>query len=454
MFKSGPASADEIIFGRGPGFRRRVVYTMLLLVAFRILARIPVLHVDEDRMNHLLAENPLLGTIDLLAGGEVMKKFSVVAAGLVPYLMALGLAHVTAWIISRRRGLPAHDEKAKKQIEKYTGFLTIPLSIIFAFLLCRYLSRETGLFPGGLHWFTRQTFLPSLKIVTLVTIGSLISTAIVALITKKGVTEGRDVVLLAGSSFAFLTQLSTIARESANARMAIARLSVAIACALIIIVLSRYLLNGQRQVEIASPGAPSRANRKLSHLPLLLSCGRMQPVAVAIGCLAVLQLAQAPVQSFFGGRIVSFTNAATGWATPNSVWYWIALSGLIVFYTYVFNFYMLWHPFKDSETSLSEHLRRNGQFIPGVRPGHPTEEYLTRIMWSITPAAGLALVMLAAVFPYAILRLTGQNILVTLLSLIVVVGIVNKLFDVYRAREALTSYEGFLRSGKGLRARD
>ena len=89
---------------RERSLRRRIAYVVVLLLLFRILADIPILNVDEKRLEQLLADNPLIGVVDLFAGGDVLKHFSFVAAGLVPYLMALGIVTATTWLTAAPSG--------------------------------------------------------------------------------------------------------------------------------------------------------------------------------------------------------------------------------------------------------------------------------------------------------------------------------------------------------------
>jgi preprotein translocase subunit SecY len=161
-----------------PDRRHRVLNTILLLLAFRILADIPVLNVDEERLHQLLADNPLLGLVDLLAGGEVLTKFSFVAAGIFPYLAARVIAYGATRVVPSLRERRMRSSEGDKQIKEIAKWLTLPLAFAFAYVLSHYLSRQTGLFPGQIHWFTWATFFPSPWIVCLVTLGSVLSSGI------------------------------------------------------------------------------------------------------------------------------------------------------------------------------------------------------------------------------------------------------------------------------------
>jgi len=123
--------------------------------------------VNEERLHHLLADNPLLGTVDLFAGGEVMTRFSMVAAGIFPYLLALLLVQFAAALVPRLHELQREGEGCQTRLEFISKVLTIPLAFIFAWVLSQYLSQQTGLLPGHIHWFTAESFFPSLWIVCL-----------------------------------------------------------------------------------------------------------------------------------------------------------------------------------------------------------------------------------------------------------------------------------------------
>jgi preprotein translocase subunit SecY len=425
---------------------RRFANTLLLLLAFRILVAIPVLHVDEERLNRLLAANPLIGLVDLFAGGETLNHFSIAAAGIFPYLVALILVQIAAATSSGVREMQ-RSEKGKKRLELLTRGVTISVAFLFAWSLSRYLSQEVGLFPQHIHWFTLGSFWPSLPVVSLVTVGSLISTVLSDVITRKGIGQGADVVLLGGSSLVFLKQTAHVVRSAPSGAAALERVGWILAAGMIIVIFSIYLMGAQRNIPInyakrivGRRGLPVPS----SHLPSLLNYGRIRPVSAAIGVLALLQLSQ----NFFESRAHSWLGAAglwlTGWINPNRGWYWLALGVLILVFTYMYNFSALW----QTEPSFADELKRQGAFIPGVRPGQNTEQYIHRVVRSISLPGGVGVALLAAGVPYAILLLTHQNLSVTVLSLVVVVTTAQSLLSEVTAYHLAESYQGLLSARK------
>ena len=447
MALSSRLGSGEVPFGER-SLRRRVVYVVLLLLLFRVLADIPILHVDEKRLEQLLADNPLVGVVDLFAGGDVLKRFSLVATGLVPYLMALGMVNSMTWIVPALRATRLEGDRGKKRIERYATILTVPLAFIFAWAISRYLASQTGLFPGKIRWFTADSFLSSLWIVSLVTLGSVVSAAISRLITKQNIGSGESIVLLAGSSLVFVRQVSRLVAESSPTAPGILRLAVLAFGGMTIFVLSLYLSAGVRNVPVASARLAASGRPQGSYkapLPLLVNSGGALPIGGAAGVLALLQLAGATIASHFGGGLADVGHALAGLASPESGAYWLALATLIVIFTYACNFARLWKPFSSDRATISEYLKMRGAFVPGVRPGADTEQYLARVTALITPPAAAGLVLLGAGVPYAILVLAQQNVLLLVLSLILLVQTLADMRRRIEAHRAMESYEGFLK---------
>lgn len=440
-------------------FRRRVLETLLLLLLFRVMAMVPLLHVDEEKLHRLLANNPLVGTVNLFAGGEVLEHFSLAAAGILPYLVAFAIVEWAAWFVPSFRELRAQGEHGKERLELYSKLLTIPLAFLFAWLLSQYLAEQVGLFPGKIRWFTAEGFLPSLWVVCGVTAGSLISTFIMELITKRGIGPGQDVILLTGAVLGIGAQMVRVARQSPAATIALERTGAMLGVGLIVVVLAVYLLNKQHRVPLQFAGrkiAPSkRAADELaarSYLPLLANSGRTRPVSAALGLLVVMQLTAVFAQAHSGGRIRASAAAFVFWSSPQAGLYWIALACLIAFFTYVLNFKLLLAPFDSAPAeSLADSLKKQGAYIPGIKPGNTTEAYLSRIIWTNTLPGAAGLVFVSVALPYLIWRVTHFNLIVTVVSLMVMVERADRLSDWIKVRTI--RYEGLLKKGGRLRAR-
>ena len=142
----------------------------------------------------------------------------------------------------------------------------------------------------------------------------------------------------------------------------------------------------------------------------------------ALGFIALFQIAALFLAWAFPGKLPALENVLLAPTRSGHGLYWAALGVLVILFTYVTNFAFLWKPFKDSDASLAEHLKRQGRFIvPGIRPGEKTNQYFSHIMGRITLPAALLLAFLAAGLPYLILRFTGENRSLAILAVVVFV---------------------------------
>jgi preprotein translocase subunit SecY len=403
-----------------PDLRHRILYTILLLLVFRVLADIPMFKVDEEQLEQL-ANNPLLGAIDLLAGGEVLTHFSVVAAGIFPFLLATMIVQGATWIIPSLGELQSQGETGRKRIE---FLVTVPIAFILAFIISRYMALQTGLFPGHMHLFTSATIFSSLLVVCLVTLGSLLSAWIARTITNWGVGSGENLVLFAGASLVLAKQAGKIAHQAPDLSHAILRLAFVIIAAILIMIWSYWLVGPQRNVPLLYPRIGTSTARWQPTLPLPLNSGGILPASAAIALLTL------------GAGL-----------TPTTAWFWGALALLVVPFTYICNFGMIW-PRSASDLSLAQKLQRRGLFIPGIRPGLATEAYLRGEVAMFTWVAALSLAFLAAGVPYLIWRLLHQDMTVKVLSIVVVVEAAERLRLEFLAHRSMGSYEGLIRSAR------
>ncbi|MBV8486306.1 MAG: hypothetical protein JO077_25945 [Verrucomicrobia bacterium] len=429
----------------GPKLKRRVINTILLVALFRILALIPLIHADDEKtLNKILAENPLIGVVDLFAGGEVLSHFSIVAAGLFPYLTALVLVTFVAFVLPQLRHLN-ESEKGKRRIETYAKWATIPIAFAFAWGLSRLLSQEIGLFPANLHLFTPGSFLPSLITISLVTLGSWFSALITGWITKWGIYDGAAVLLLIGSFISLGNRLVGVSHGWPYPPETLLRLTVIGLGVVSAAALSIFLINAIQRVKLAAARPQGKAGRSSLELPLQFNCGGILPVSSALGLLFLVHVTQEFFSLHFKGPIGTVALFLGGWATPGNPWYWAVLALLVVAFTYFYNFSKLSQPFADQEISIAEQLKQNWIFVPGVRPGAQTEAYLSRIMSRITPVGALALVTLSVGIPFAILQVTQQDVSVLVLSVFVLVQTLDGLIHWLSARISLESYHGLLK---------
>lgn len=441
FFKPGLVAYVKI-----PELRKRFLITLGFLLSFRLLAQIPVFNVGQDQLNELLANNPLLGLIDLFAGGEVLTNFSVVAAGILPYLTALLLTNAAAWLIPPLRALRKSDKKGRERIEFHAKILTIPLAFAFAWGISHYIALETGLFPDGLRLFTADTFFPTSRVVLFITTGSILSAWMVDQISEHGIGAGSSVVLLTASSQKIVNQIRAVVDSSENAATLAQHLAMIAIGGTIIIIFGILLTKTVRRVPIIIPRVTQPTTRtfrpKVHHdMPLKLIVGGILPVSAATGILALIQFTANLLETYAGpsvGGVVQILHACT---SPEFEGYWLMLAVLVIFFTYVYNFSKLWRPFGNESLSIAETLRRQGSFIEGIRPGRNTEAYLEQVMGRITFPSAIALAGVVVGLPCLVHSIFDSNILVTVLSLIVLVQTLDEVRNKIEVEVLIRSYD-------------
>jgi|GEM_PF-6807760 len=422
--------------------KKRILYTILLVVIFRALALVPVFDVDKEKLHAILAQNPLLGSIDLFAGGGVLNGFSIVATGIFPFIIATLLVNAMAWFVPSLNRMKEANEKRLALVIRITSVL---IAFLMAWAIARTLSREVGLFPGNIEWFSASSFWSSFKVVGLLTLGSIISTFVSDLITKKGIYKGEGVLLLVGSMVVLGQKVTSWLQSWALPDEDIINLALIFASGLTVIALSYFLSTTTRKIPIENPRTIGRMNRSSvqSHVAFRYNAGGTVPITAAVGLLILIHV----TQEFFTFTVVDkeFTPnlLSSNWLAVGTGWYWLSLGILAAAFTYVCNFSIL-HGVQDGKRQLSvaESMRRRGEFIVGLRPGAETEQYLIKRVFRISWVGALAVVMIASGLPFVIFVITGQDMTLTYVSLYLVVGHWVQMSRSFSAHKSLESYDG------------
>ena len=217
-----------------------------------------------------------------------------------------------------------------------------------------------------------------------------------------------------------------------------------------VVAFSVYLLKAERKIPVTYPkrNVSDSARRRLQSspsLPLRLNGGYVLAVTAAIGIMAVPEFFRALLASHSWAAGTVVVRVLSAWTSEKTAWYWLSLACLMVVFTYFYNIgiVMGWTSLKG--LPIAEKLKKEGAYIPGFRPGQMTQKYLLRITRAISLPGGLALAFLLAGMPYIILRLTGVNTLVTMLSVVVMVGTVGNLRGYLEMYKGMESYAGLLR---------
>jgi preprotein translocase subunit SecY len=417
---------------RAPDIRRRILFVLGILIVYRLLAQVPLPGIDRAALADFFKNNAAFGIIDLFAGGG-LSQLSIVGLAMNPYINASIIMQLMTGVIPSLQALSREGEYGRQRLNQYTRYLTVPMALLQAFGILSALSAKDVII-GGFGLGNPQSWV---QMVTLVA-GAVLLMWLGELITEKGIGNGISFIIFAGIvSRAPAGVLGVLSQPSPRDIVLFVILAI-VAVAVII-----YIQEGQRRIPIQY-ASRVRGRRMYqggqTFLPLRVNLVGVIPIIFAISILAFPgQLAAYFSFSEVEG-VRNVANAIGGFLSPTSIQYSIIYFVLVVGFTYFYTAFT----FKPDETA--EQLRKNGGFIPGIRPGRPTQEYLGRVVSRITLAGSLFLGTVA-VFPVVlgVLDPSLQGLAIGGTGLLIVVSVVVETMKQIEAQLMMRNYEGFIR---------
>ncbi|MDD5043580.1 MAG: preprotein translocase subunit SecY [Patescibacteria group bacterium] len=409
--------------------RQSILYVLGMLAIFRLAAHIPIPGVNVENLKDFFGSNQILGLMNIFSGGG-MENFSIVAMGVAPYITASIIFQLLTMIIPKLEEI-SKEESGRQKINHYTRILAVPLAILQSYGMITILKRSSYQIISDLSLFQLFT-----TIITL-TAGTIFLMWIGELISEKHVGNGISILIFAGIITALPTavQRTLIVFDPSQ----LFNLIIFALLAVVTIVGVVIINEGQRNVPV-SYARRVRGMRMYggmnTHLPLRVNMAGVIPIIFAISIILV-----PPMISQF------FLQAKTAWLVSaahfivelfqNQLFYGIAYFILVFGFTYFYTA-VIFHP-----DQISENLQKQGGFIPGIRPGKPTAEYLQYTLNRILLAGALFLALIA-ILPLAVKQITGlQTLVIGGTSLLIVVSVVIETMKQIESQLTMREYEGF-----------
>lgn len=415
---------------RLPDLRGRILFVLAMLVLFRGVAAVPLPGIDAEGLRNLFANNQFLGLLNIFSGGG-LENFSIVAMGVAPYITASIIMQLMAMIVPSLEKLSKEGEQGRQKINQYTRYLTVPLSILQAYGLITLLRNASGNIIGTLEPLQYALMIATLSggTIFLMWIGELIS--------EKKIGNGISLLIFAGivSALPRLVQSLQVLDSTQ-----ITNLMLFIVIALLTIVLVVVMTEAQRNVPV-SYARQMRGTRLMggvdTYLPLRVNQGGVIPIIFAISMI----LFPPTIAQFFVRAKTDWIADAAQWTisffndtTIYGIFYFLLVVGFTYFYSAVV--------FKPDQ--IAENLQKQGGFIPGIRPGKSTADYLQSIVNRVNLPGSLFLALIA-VLPIAMQQITGMSTLVVGgTSLLIVVSVVLEVMKQIEAQLTMRDYEEFL----------
>ena len=424
---------------RTPDLRGRIVFVLAMLVIFRFLAHVPVPGVDRAAFSALFqGGNNLLQFFDLFSGGG-LRNLSIAALGVFPYITASIVIQILTPILPQLSALAKEGESGRARINQITHWITVPIAFASGYGQLLLFSRA-GVFTFDIGFFGDGA-LETLTIVVSFVGGTMILVWMGELITERGIGNGIS-ILIFGGIVAGLPQLlgqGFIARDNAGGLVLLAGVG------LIIIFLIVIFNEAQRRIPVQYGRSVFRGGRMYrqtgaTHLPLRVNSAGMIPLIFAFSIMVVPATA---AQFIANPSSTNFFSRAALWVattfSPASLWYWVIVFFLVVIFTFFYTLVVF------QQQQLAENLQKNGGFIPGIRPGAPTQQYLNRVILRVTWGGALFLGMIA-ILPFFFTRITGvQALTLSSTSLLILVSVALDTMRQLEAQLLMRNYEGFLK---------
>ncbi len=427
-----------------PDVRKRLLYTLLLIVVFRLGCYITVPGVDSIALNDAMGNTQgIAGLIDMISGGA-FSRFSVFAMSISPYITASIVIQLLAMIIpSLERLTKEGGEEGRQKINRYTKILTIILALVESIGIY-FAYQSSGIFVDN-------SFLTGALVVVGLVAGTSILMWLGDQITNKGVGNGISLLIfvgiIAGLPSGVVTLWNLIVSNGAFSTTGLL-LAIGIVIGAIILVAGVVFV---QQAERRIPVQYSKrvVGRKMvgaqnTHIPLKLAMAGVMPVIFASSFMTfpamIIQIFVPDIasQSGFLAGLYNFSiatstsNVGIGYSIANAIVYLLLILGFTYFYTYA--------TFNPAE--VSNNIKKNGGFIPGIRAGKPTTEYLSSVISKLTLFGGLFLAVIA-IIPM-LLRFTNLNIAFGGTSILIVVGVALETVQQLESLLAMRHYKGFL----------
>ena len=414
-----------------PDLRKKIIFTICMLLIFRIGAQIPVPGMNRDVLAQTFdSETGLFALFNLFSGGA-FSNFTIFALSITPYITASIILQLLTIAVPSLERLAREGTEGRKKIAAYTRYLTVGLAVVQA------IGITIGLFRQAL--ISTDVF-SVIVIVMVLTAGTAFLMWLGEMINDKGIGNGISLIIFAGIIARLPSACQEIWTKLTEGTMSIITLIVFVLFCIVVIVGIIMVQQGQRRIPVQY--AKRVVGRKMyggqaTHIPLKVNQAGVIPVIFAM---AFLQ---------FPLTVVYFMNAQGDaakwiekWLSPTGspgVWVYAAFNAvLIIFFTYFYTS-VTFNPIE-----VAQNMKANGGFIPGIRPGKATVEYLNRVMTRIT-FVGAIFLAAVAILPTIVSQLGGLNFHFGGTSLLIAVGVALDTMKQLENQMVMRNYSGFLK---------
>ncbi len=423
-----------------PDLRMKLLFTLAMLVVFRFVAHVPVPGVDRDALNLVFSGGQfgdILGFLDLFSGGA-LRNLSVAALGVYPYITSSIIMQLLVPVIPQLKALSKEGDYGRQKINQMTHYFTVPIALAQGYGQIILLERA-GIFAGV--DITGGAFPAIIPMVISMAAGTVFLVWLGEQITERGIGNGISIIIFAGivAGLPQIVQQGFISRVDPTGLITLVIITLAIIYLIVVFTEAQRRIPVQYGRTVFRGGAVRRA-QGTSYIPLRINSAGMIPLIFAFAIIIL----PGTVASYFANPsdpsfVSRFAQGMVGVFDGTSFIYWVILFVLVVIFALFYTMITF------SQMNLAENLQKQGGFIPGIRPGRPTEEYLQRTLIRVSWGGALFLGFVAIIPYFATLLTDVQALRLSSTALLILVGVGLDTMRQLEAQLLMRRYEGFIR---------
>lgn len=407
-----------------PELRKKLLFTLMMFIIFRIGCHIPVPGIDKDLLASMF-QSDIFGWIDIISGGS-FKNLTIFAMGIIPYINASIILQLMTMVVPYFERLQKSGYEGRKKMAQYVRYGAVGLGLAQAIVMSIYL-KSAMITPGVFSVLT---------CVVVLTAGTAFLMWLGEQITENGIGNGISLIIFAGIVSRLPAGVMQIVEYVKSGTVGILAIVIFLLVAVLMVTGVIAVQEGQRRIQVQY--SKRVIGRKVyggqsTHIPMKINQAGVIPIIFAMAILTFPSVLAGLFSPTSG--IVVWLNKVLSYQHPV---YIITYSLLIFFFTYIYTAATF------NTADVADNMRKNGGFIPGLRPGKPTAEYLDRVLSRLT-FSGATFLTLIALMPSIFMSVSGMNLYFGGTSLLIAVGVALDTMKQIESHLLMRHYQGFMR---------
>ena len=422
---------------KSPELKRRIIFTLLMLAVYRMGVQIPTPGINGEALADFFAQNAgtIFGMFNMFSGGA-LENFSVFALGIMPYISASIIFQLLTVVVPQIQALSKDGEAGRRKITQYTRYATVVISVVQGLFIA--IGLESMAAPSGNAMIVIDPGW-SFRLMTIITLTS--GTAFIMWLgeqmTERGIGNGISLIIFAGIVARMPAAIVNSIKMASAGEIAIIMIPILLAMMVGVIAIIIFFETAQRRIPIQYAkrmiGKQMYGGQR-SHLPLKINISGVIPPIFA----SSIMMFPATIGGFIQ---IDWVQEVTSMLTWGSFWHTVLYVGFIVFFCFFYTA-VTFNP-----TDIAENLKKNGGFIPGIRPGIRTSEFIDTVMIRLT-VIGAAYVSLVCVLPTILVTELNVPFYFGGTALLIVVGVAIDTISKVESYTVSRNYDGFLSTGR------